>query len=300
MKTGEDRPLWASVADALYAKTVPKDTPLKERELRVNPFAQNWTPKMTALPEDLKAMVKVAKKYQLTFGGPAIGREVSRAMPMWAHVKVSEGEMKKVTKKSAALTCLRKNHRVSTVGECESLAKTRYARGHLRRATCTCTECERQVTESRCANPDRCYQKAARLLDVLPEKWDPRKRQPEDQEDEDWNWLKENSEDRTPFDVRTTVKGPMQNAIRMFVSESGCDGPANITEKLIRGGRLLTVATDGACLSNGAASAKAGAGVYVEENEELRRAVRVPATLPQTNQMAETIAMILAVMDADK
>ncbi|OJT07924.1 hypothetical protein TRAPUB_1181, partial [Trametes pubescens] len=50
---GPCRPLWASVADAIFALNVPKDCRVKE-DMRVSPFLQHWKPKVSSLPAELK------------------------------------------------------------------------------------------------------------------------------------------------------------------------------------------------------------------------------------------------------
>lgn len=61
-KFGEDRPLWAFVADELLAKKAQAcDTNVPE-VLRRNTYLQTWDTKVTELPNDLAKMVKTATK----------------------------------------------------------------------------------------------------------------------------------------------------------------------------------------------------------------------------------------------
>lgn len=57
------RPLWAFIADDIFARTVTKDCSVKVRELRRNPFLQDWRPKLAELPDTLREMFKIGVKY---------------------------------------------------------------------------------------------------------------------------------------------------------------------------------------------------------------------------------------------
>lgn len=182
---GPDRPLWALVADDLLANHVPRDVIPRDRELRVNTLLQHWAPKSRGLVPELAAIMSAAKKYGVRQEGLAFSRTILRAMPMWDHNKADAHAIRSLAARSAASACLKKNHRVSTVGDCEALAAALLSPTHRPAASCTCNFCEAAITSARCADPNRCYVRASKLLDTLPPKWDPRKPHPEDHEEGD-------------------------------------------------------------------------------------------------------------------
>lgn len=295
---GGSRQLWTLVADDLFAEMVPKDVFPQERELRMNVFAQSWTPKLRELPLELKAMVTVAKKYGLRQEGLAFSRQILRQMPIWAHSQVDRRMMRKLAIKSSVTTCLKYKHKVRTVGECEQLAKVLQNRDHMTTNRCVCAGCEEAIANDRCAHPSKCFERAKRLLDVLPPKWDPRGVHPEDYEEEVMKMGEEGAGDATLFDRRITTSGSLSDTFRIFT-----DGRPLYNEGLDMrvqpSGGALTVATDGSCIDNGRASARAGAGVFVNEGHPLNCAVRLPQALEQTNQTAEMVATLIASSVAD-
>ena len=55
----------------------------------------------------------------------------------------------------------------------------------------------------------------------------------------------------------------------------------------------MRVYTDGSCINNDKANAKCGSGVWIEENHELNRVLRVPGP-SQSNQVGELATVIVA------
>lgn len=72
---GPNRPLWANIADTLFAHNVPKECRVST-DIRVNPFLQHWKPKASGLPAELKGMLTVATKYGLRIEGLAFERQM--------------------------------------------------------------------------------------------------------------------------------------------------------------------------------------------------------------------------------
>ncbi|OSD00922.1 hypothetical protein PYCCODRAFT_1508703 [Trametes coccinea BRFM310] len=146
-------------------------------------FTQDWAPKVSALPEDLRAMISAARKYGLRQEGLAFERSILDAMTMWSHGMAEQEDLRKLSTESAVTRCIRLNHKASTVGEFRTLAERAKHVSHRRHRECTCPECEEMIVSQRCANPDRCYTRAEAILDTLPPKWDPRGKHPEDYEE---------------------------------------------------------------------------------------------------------------------
>ncbi|KAL1940025.1 hypothetical protein VTO73DRAFT_9360 [Trametes versicolor] len=297
LSSGPGRPMWAAVVDDLLAHHVPKDTAARKELPRINMFLQHWSPKTCALPADMKAMIKVAKKYGLRQEGLAFNRATLRDMPIWGHGQTDVTEMKKMTRKSAAVRCLARNHGVVTVGDAERLAGNLSGAEHRTTQKCVCAACELAITVAGCSNPHRCFMKAKGLMDLLPTKWDPRGTHPEDYEEADMETAENIDPDAVPFDRRISTKGGMSQTFRIFTDEKPVCNRRLVT-KIEANGGTLTVATDGSCIKNGYANAKAGAGVFFGESDPRNVAVRVPEKFEQTNQVAETVATLMATKEA--
>ncbi|OJT03797.1 Transposon TX1 uncharacterized 149 kDa protein, partial [Trametes pubescens] len=293
LNMGAKRQLWALVADDLFATAVPKNVFPRERELRENVFTQSWEPKLSELPQELRALVKVAKKYGLQQEGLAFSKQILRQMPIWAHRQIDKKALRRLALKSSVTTCLKYKHKLRTVGECEGLASALTDPTHRRANRCTCTNCEAVIVKARCAHPDRCFERARKLMDLLPSKWDPRGVHPEDYEEEQMRAAWEAAGEATVFDRSVTVKGTLGETFRIF-TDSGPVHNERIDMRVPPSAGALTVATDGSCSNNGRGNAKAGAGVFVSPEHPMNRAVRLPASLEQTNQSAEIAATLIA------
>ncbi|OJT14554.1 Transposon TX1 uncharacterized 149 kDa protein [Trametes pubescens] len=294
MATGPERPLWAFVADALLAACTPKTVFPRERELRGIPFTQQWRPKMAALPLELKAMVKVADKYGLRQEGLAFSRGILRSMPIWGHAQSDQRLMKKLSTASAVTRCLKRNHAMVTVGDCERLLGYASTDGHNPRGRCACAGCEKMIVEEYCTDPGRCLARATALMDLLPSKWDPRGEHPEDYEETQMDVARNEMGDMDVFDRRVTTHGGLGDTFRIFTGLGGVHNGRIDMRIAEGGGEVLEVATDGSCNRNGEANAVAGAGIFVAQNDNRNRAVRLPGSIAQTNQTGETIAALLA------
>ncbi|KAI0737440.1 hypothetical protein C8Q80DRAFT_1115230, partial [Daedaleopsis nitida] len=294
---GPERALWALVADDILARTVTKDCAVAHRDLRYNPFLQGWRPKVTELCADLRSLVRTANKYGLRVEGLAFSREILVRMPMWYHIQADRTKIRRLASSSKASACLRMKHKIFSVEEFLHTATMRNAPEHRQKCTCMCNNCVDTRHEYACDNPDACFERAKMFLDTLPPKWDPRVRQPEDWEDAEHemtvNECATIGDNLTPFDRRVSVKGELGEIFRIFT----CGEVSNLvpdTQLQEVASQTLTIATDGSCLNNGQTSARAGAGVYVEDGHALNRTVRLPCTLAQSNQTGEVVAALVA------
>lgn len=290
---GGERPDWAWVADELFAHFVPRGVEARDDELRLNTFLQHWNPKARDLPRELKAMVAIAKKYGVRQEGLAFSRSILRAMPMWGHRQTDEAEMRKLTRKSAVVRCLRTKHNVRTVEDFEKMAAALQDGAHKPTQRCACARCEQAIVNDGCSNPHRCFTRAERILNLLPSKWDPRGVHPEDHEEEDMRRAEAMGQDAVIFDRRVTTHGAVGSTFRIFTAR-GRASNEKLDMKMSEHGPGVTVATDGSCEQNGEADARAGAGVFWATNDGRNRAIRVPEELEQTNQVGEAVATLLA------
>ncbi|KAH9853407.1 hypothetical protein C2E23DRAFT_728910, partial [Lenzites betulinus] len=293
----EERPMWAYVADDLFARNTPAQCSPADPELRINMFLQHWRPLRKGLPKELLAIIDTAKNTGLRLEGRAFTRDILRAMPMWDHAQAEKTLIRRLGSRSAATACLKDVHRLRTVGDFEALEAEVSDPAHSRLGGCRCDRCTYLTSELGCTDPQRCYERATQFLDALPPKWDPRGEHPCDYEDAAHTAAAElfPSDDGTPviFDRRVTTDGTLTNAFRVF--EPSPSVPGTLPDMATHDGHPLeAVATDGSCTNNGHRDARAGAGVFFAPHSARNRSVHLPESLDQTNQAGEAVASLLA------
>ncbi|OJT08309.1 LINE-1 retrotransposable element ORF2 protein [Trametes pubescens] len=298
----KERPRWALVADVLLARAVAASSKATEPKARINSFLQTWevsTRHAKGLPEDLRRMIKVAKKFGVRCDVRVATRELKEVMPAWYHLGSEPGRS---TANSVAAKCLRRAHGVCTVGECERVAARLRPENeeHEPRSDCECCECEMDRSEGECSNPHRCAVAAERLLDKLRPKWS--LAQVEDTDGLSLTRSRKRANEtaraekgRIVFDPSLTQGAPLAAVFRVFTDISRDAG--EIATRPPRPFGVLQeeteVYTDGSSTQNGAASAKAGSGVWFGPNDTRNEGARVPYD-EQTNQAAEIYAVVLA------
>lgn len=100
--------------------------------------------------------------------------------------------------------------------------------------------------------------------------------------------------DLVPFDRRITTKGTLGEVFRIFTEGTICNQVPTILDAAEDPSAMVTVATDGSCLRNGQTNACAGAGVFLSDDHEMNRVIRLPAWMEQTNQTGEAVATLTA------
>ncbi len=294
-----ERPIWAFLADDLLAAHVPKTCQPRAANLRVNPFLQNWKPKVRGLPAELDGMMSVARKYGVRLEGLAFSRTILNSMPMWDHAYADRIALGRLSVPSRLVSCLQGRHAVTTVGDFVRLAGVLDDARHRPKATCRCDRCARARSEVCCENPHLCGTRAKDMLGTLPAKWNPLRQQPEDYENRSMEDLCQegHSDETVPFDRRVTTRGDLGQALRIFTG-SGPVSNEHIPMELAEDGSTLDMFTDGSCTHNGEKNACAGAGVFVEANHESNSSFRLPDWLEQSNQTGEVVAAVIAVSAA--
>jgi ribonuclease HI len=193
--------------------------------------------------------------------------------------------------------CLREYHKLRLVGEAEEIEACQSNHTHRRSWDCNCGSCVECREALGCQVPDTCYKREGRLLDQLLYKWDPYKSQPEDHKDQADG--ANDDDDWVLFDRQVMVTGQLGEIFRIFTEEEVMNevpdmrlGEDNAPEE--------EIATNGSCFKNGYEDAIAGAGVFYGKDNPKNQAIRLPATLEQTNQTAEMVTMKEAVKSAGK
>ncbi|KAJ3008140.1 hypothetical protein NUW54_g3267 [Trametes sanguinea] len=271
----KNRPLWALLADDIFARTTATKCIPAERSLRINPFLQNWAPTRNKLPAELKALTDSAKKYGLRLEGRAFSRDIIRTMPLWDHAQADKTKLRSLSGRSAATRCLKTNHALISVGDFESFIAEQDDPTHSYGVN--------EHAPAKVGTPDgehpedyetRVHESAGETFDDIPEAL-------------------------VIFDRRVTTHGSLTDALRVFTTSSVpvCNDLPIIETDL--SAEVATVATDGSCLNNGERHARAGAGVYYGPGHPANLSVRLPIELEQSNQTGEGVASLMAAKAAD-
>jgi hypothetical protein len=93
------RPTWALIADILLEESITNSNHI-DKKVTINPYLQSWSPMTGArskLPLDLKKMVNVGKKYNLSFGALRIPEDVKNNYLHGTTWKLKTGSLQPVT-----------------------------------------------------------------------------------------------------------------------------------------------------------------------------------------------------------
>ncbi len=304
---GRSRPMWAYIADALIARTVLAADRTVEPAARINTFLQTWninSRRGSALPEDLRRMVRTANKYGAGVDAPNPAKALKEALPIWYHMGRKEG---RCTANCKSGKCLREKHGVVSVLDCVKIAdrlaaEGRPSSGHRTRANCPCRPCKDDRDQKGCDNPHRCAAAAQKLLGNLQRIWAPEAGDHNDgltltKRRQETNVLARSMDGRIVFNPSITDRGELGNLFRIFVENANNPRtvaarrpprPFQIVEEQVE------VYTDGSCEKNGTADAAAGSGIWFGDGDARNVAAKVPGER-HSNQTAELYAIAVAV-----
>ncbi len=291
-----NRPLWAFLADDIFATRVPKNCLPRQSALRLNCFLQQWKPRARGFPPELQGMINVGKKYGLRLEGLAFSRRILRSMPMWNHTYAERTRLSRLSTQSKLISCLQVRHKALLVGDFERLTTLCCRRDHKSSPTCNCADCVNLRSNNACEHPHLCCARARDMIATLPDKWNPCVAQPEDDERDAMVQLEREVSDKDliPFKRDITTHGDLGHAFRIFTDNSPVSNNP-IPMSLHEVGPKTTAATDGSCINNGAKDARAGAGVFFGDNHNLNASIRLPDMVEQSNQSGELAATLMAV-----
>ena len=113
----KERPIWAYVVDEIVFANVAKQ-PKIENKSRISWLLQSWHEFNLGnekLPNFVKEMMRVARKYNIGFDALKVSNETKRMMPIWHHIAAENNFLwnKKASK------CLRDTHEIKLVGDLE-------------------------------------------------------------------------------------------------------------------------------------------------------------------------------------
>lgn len=293
---GPDRPLWALVADALMALNVPTSEEKVDPRVKLSPFLQSWKTKSSRKGEicqDITNLFKTAKEYGVRLENIELEKDIILSMPIWYHIE-ADHKLRRMNVGKVA-ECLKAKHTIKYVREAATLASAITDPSHRDSDECECSDCVSIEDETGCCHPNLCTKRVTSMLNTLPEKWDPRKSNEEEQPDVEGGTDPAEGAFKV-FNPNMKTKGYIGDAFRIFTSGTKCNRLYQKTQTAIPGdvqkaaiwGRNRTV------LDESWSTDFTLAGVAFNDKEELNEGIKWLNVGQNTNNSAAIVAMILA------
>ena len=195
------RPKWAYILDMILSRNIAKK-PIIDNESRMSWLIQSWhesEAKAVKLSGNVKRMLRVARKYNVTPIAPKYDVEAKRSQPLWHNIMMRNANYQ-WNKKSAR--CLRQNHNIKTIGDLLDWDAVK-----------NCSKACNTMTE--------------RLIGMIPERINPLLETPKKVRrarlDLTPRRLKKNRErkNKKVFNPDITVRKNWENAVRIFADGKG-------------------------------------------------------------------------------
>ncbi|KAJ6453024.1 hypothetical protein DFH09DRAFT_836281, partial [Mycena vulgaris] len=281
------RAAWTHLADKLLAKYDKKSSTVQEGT-HLNPFLQKWKPKANGkLPEFLKGMLKVAKKFGVEFDTLQPTKGIRESLPLWHHIGENPEHIQ--INNSPQCKCLRARHGVSTVGDGLAVMARLVCPTHVEDRWCVCEPCSNDRRERGCTNPHACALSAKSRLDLLISKWDPRSPDPPDLPPPPQN------DGVHPF-VPPPKITKLSDGFRIFTKPVGDPivAPPAGAPPVSNDASPIRVAIGSHCEFSGSTDARAAFGVVFAHNDLRNSSARVPNTVAPLRNSAEVVAALVA------
>lgn len=262
--------------DTLINRQIKKDG--VDNSIPANTFLQDWTistGKGCKLPEDVKSLLKVAKRHGVCLEIAAPPLDVLLDIPVWDHLGL-EPEIRKLNK-SKACKCLKCRHLVQTVRDVWEIVQRKSNPMHKDKGRCSCTGCSRDQRDFGCEQTQQCVRAAEKLLNHFQRKWDPRYIPPND------GLFAEQGaatiSDGVIFDLLIDDVHDLSNGFRVFMDPQGQSNMrASHRLSLDNNSDISTAWISGACINEGADNAQVGAGVWYGHGDNCNMSFRLPDT----------------------
>ena len=316
LKIGESRPTWALVADEILRNVTTGEPRSLENDpdARTNQLLQTWQSRKNKrkcqnpdeddtvnVPNDLREMLKVARKFGVRLEAIHPSQQVRQELPATRSAQTKTQE-KPDTLRDKHGKCIRNKHGARTLGDIESMA-TNVPNNHRRNKKCRCEKCTklREDTNGGCKHPNKCIERAKKLLGTINEKWNPTSTHPPEffthptPEEVGSRYdpvAKETIHTLNPFRVEETLA----NCFRVFTgaSQPSCQPTTRAPRTEHTEDPPTTIYTDGSCIKNGEETACAGSGVWFGDDDPRNMSLRVPGP-NQSNQTGELYAILQAI-----
>jgi ribonuclease HI/exonuclease III len=305
LNLSDSRPTWALVTDALINNTAPKTIPSKAI---ANPFLQSWRvpskgKRAEVLDKDTLALLKIARKHNVSFAPLNLSRDLKEKLPAWFHQR---NTIK--TPQNTESRCLIENHTSNSVGDLIKITQRlhrRHNNNHIPLFFCHCDDCDLDRSKG-CENPQKCAMEAQKRLNRLAPKYQPSFQHNQDdlsltKRRKQKNKEAHNLNGNITFNPSTTTKHNLADGFRIFVDPHKITNTPASRQNGARGSEieneLTIIYTDGACKNNGKANAQCGAGIWYNEGNDQNKALKIPGN-EQSNQIGEIAAIIKALENA--
>ncbi|KAJ7622330.1 hypothetical protein FB45DRAFT_1091203, partial [Roridomyces roridus] len=166
----EKRADWGFFVDARLAARDTKASNVKDSS-RTNHVLQTWSPNQRDIPASVRSMLRVSKKYNLTFDTVNPSAELRGQLPLFHHF--GEDESKTQWNNSSACVCLRVNHGVISIDDGLLEMGRLDDPDHVPQADCSCIACSEDREGRGCANPHACATAVVKRANLLHPKWNP-------------------------------------------------------------------------------------------------------------------------------
>ena len=164
--------------------------------------------------------------------------------------------------------------------------------GHRETNFCTCSSCGEMSTQG-CVHPNKCVGVARELLNVIVPRWRPTGQEKEGEGAPTIEGAATRDQHGGVVVNTTRETTDLRSSIRIFMRGEGLVEATALqtAEGKPQARKELVVYTDGSCVSNGMAEARAGSGVWYRTDDPRNVAIRVPGTR-QSNQIGELLAVL--------
>jgi ribonuclease HI len=308
----EPKPAWAEIGHYL----INKYTIRKQKDAIDSWPLQKSDISIQKLPKILQKIITIAKQINLGIS-PALPSETLRqGMPAIFHIAANQNYYRNTE-------CLTQTHRIKTVKDLQTFIQKEYTDVIL----------DKSKQGRTCKSPEKCNKKAKDLLEkCLPAKWTPGEGTSHDDLNHTPKRIKRFQE--RSFKKKDITFNPdiysgdnKWKEIRIFRTGSHQtwparnkkdghklkgiigDNPAMITPRKSQGLRkstkrkkkrkTKTIYTDGSAFRNGATNAEAGLGIWIENEEDKNKTIKLALPCP-TSQKAELAAILVALRENKK
>lgn len=302
LKLGPDRPQWAYFADAIIAKQV-QPSPVVKPAAQKNIFTQTWKPIVKHLPKNLKNMLKTAKKFGVRLEATVVSKDLMRQMPVWFHIGANQ-DLNRLNNYYYA-NCLRDKHKVTTIGDIETIVIQDFSPEHQEASNCACPYCTANRAQNKCENPSKCHKTATQILQCIAPKWNPIPEQIQRMEDLTPQQKIENREafktdKEILFDPAMTLKNNISDGFRVFTAKGNADpNPAvqTLADLADQTEEEATITTHGAYnIDEHGDRMSAGGAWFQDENEQnLSLKITGASTSPDEGELSVLINVLRSV-----
>ncbi|KAF9790306.1 ribonuclease H-like domain-containing protein [Thelephora terrestris] len=310
LKLDENRPTWAYMADAILKNDVPGEpkTLQTDPSTRSNQFLQAWHSRIRQskdhgdesknIPKDLKEMLKIARRHSVHLEAQYPAPEVREILP------AIRSSQTKTTEKPDTLCdkhgkCLKNKHGIRSLKDATELSEN-VPRNHKGNRKCKCAKCTqiRLTTNNQCKHPNKCIERATKLLNSINEKWNPGILHPPEHtthpEPNEIGAVTDPETEETTYTLSPyRMEDSLASCFRVFTPQE--TPPPERTSRAPRTETFnnppITVYTDGSCINNRETTAQAGCGVWYSANDPRNIGFRVPSLL-QSNQTGELFTVL--------